>query len=87
MDKIKNYLIDNGYNVIYEEHKPYGSYYCGRKKHNKRGFEIELYVTDLKSRTDLCVSIKENHFRGNCNGYVKNIEDITTIVNFITVDN
>lgn len=31
MDKIKNYLLDNGYNVTLEEHKSYGSYYGGRK--------------------------------------------------------
>lgn len=84
MDKIKNYLLDNGYNITLEEHKSYGSYYCGRKKYNKDGREIELIISDIKSTNNIHVSIKENHFRGRCNGYVDKIEDVSTIVEFMT---
>ena len=86
MDKIKNYLLDNGYNITLEEHKSYGSYYIGKKKYNKYKQELELIISDIKSTNNIYISIKENHFRGNCNGYVDKIEDITPIVEFITRD-
>ena len=84
MDKIKNYLIDNGYNITLEEHKSYGSYYGGRKKYNKSKQELELIISDIKSTNNIHVSIKESHFRGHCKGYVDKIEDITSIVEFMT---
>jgi len=81
--EIKQYLINNGYIITYEEYKIYGSYFRAKKKYSKCK-EIELIISNIKDKETIYVNIKEKYYNGNCSGYVDKIEDIEPIVEFIT---
>ena len=83
VDKIKEYLVNNGYTLTMEEHKSYGSYYTAKKKFKT---EIEVNISNVKGTSNIYVNIRDKHYAGNCNGHVDEIEDISPIVKFMTDD-
>lgn len=83
---MKEYLEKLGFTITSEEIKSYGTYYTGIMKYNPSGFKIQINVSIVKNSKNPYISISENHYRGNMNGYIKDFSEIKTIVEVMTRD-
>lgn len=80
LDKID--LADLGFNITNEETKTYGYYLQGKLYYNDNGSprELDLWYSHLKDREHIYLSLKSNHFNGNCKVYLKNKSELKRLL-------
>lgn len=81
--QIKEYFLENNYELLNQTHKSYGSYYTFKRKYEKMK-TVEISISNIKRIKNTFVVIRETHYRGNINGYISTIKELSPIITFIT---
>lgn len=80
LDKID--LAQIGFNIIHEEKKAYGYYIQAKLNYEDNGSprELDLWYSHLKDKENIYLSMKSNHFNGNCKVYIKNKSELKKLL-------